>query len=117
MNLSINTGRMDDVKATFQHLLRGDSDASDAIWAITTREGLFHHINTVENNINGNYTYSLRINGALRSLDGFMQLVRNIITTGEKQCSDWEAMIWGSCGLALAVGLLLLLHIVSKAKY
>ncbi|KAJ3577502.1 hypothetical protein NPX13_g3068 [Xylaria arbuscula] len=84
--------------------LRDDTARFSSLLSINTREGLFHHINSLPNRSTWTMSYSVRVNGVLKSLDGFVELVRQSIQYEQDDFPDWPAMIWGSTAWILAVG-------------
>ena len=94
---------MEAVIETFTRLLHQHSPQSlQLLWDITTREHLFKHLAQSDSFFKSQSTYSIRIDGALKSLNGFLDLVRvsNYAVADE---GHWEAMVWGSSALVLAV--------------
>ncbi|KAI1357580.1 TPR-like protein [Xylaria arbuscula] len=82
--------------------LRDDTARFSSLLSINTREGLFHHINSLPNRSTWTMSYSVRVNGVLKSLDGFVELVRQSIQYEQDDFPDWPAMIWGSTAWILA---------------
>ena len=71
-----------------------------ALSSIDTRESLVEHLGQWPVNSNRRFQYNRRIDGALKCLDGFVELVVNVT---ESTVRDGRAMIWGSSALILAV--------------
>jgi hypothetical protein len=101
---SVGCVSMESLIGTFAGLLHQYSPhSSQPLWGITTREHLFKHLTQSRSNLIGQSTYSIRIDGALQSLDSFLDLVREINSATKDESTRWEAMVWGSSALVLAV--------------
>ncbi|KAI0400853.1 TPR-like protein [Xylaria palmicola] len=92
---------MEALTETFTRLLHQYNPQSP-LWEITSREDLFKHLAQSKSNFIGQSTYSIRIDGALKSLDGFLKLVRASGGVARDENCRWEAMVWGSSALILA---------------
>lgn len=93
---------MEALNDTFTRLLHQYNPQSP-LWGITSREDLFKHLAQSKSNFVGQSTYSIRIDGALKSLDGFMKLVRASSVAATYENCRLGAMVWGSSALILAV--------------
>lgn len=85
----------------FQDLLKRDPDVCGLVWTIRNRETLFGHLKSLPISFRGRNTYSIRVDGALESLGGFVNLVKQARDI-DSEYPGWEAMIWGSFALVLA---------------
>lgn len=92
---------MERAHETFQDLLQRDPDVSGLVWTIRNRETLFSHLRSLPVTFRGRSTYSIRVDGALESLGGFVSLVKQARDI-DNEYPRWESMIWGSFALVLA---------------
>ncbi|KAI0457680.1 TPR-like protein [Xylaria acuta] len=84
------------ISEIFSQTLREDAEMSSSLWRIDTREALFQHVNSSPNRFTGACSYSVRVGGVLKALDGFVSLARQAIQGVQDDFPAWPAMIWGS---------------------
>ena len=98
---------MREIREIFCQYLGQDAEMSRSLWGISTREALFQHINGSPRRFTAAYTYSVRVDGVLKSLDGLVDLVRRTDHKAQSEFPAWPAMIWGSSAWGFSVSVVI----------